>query len=221
MTFNFLRADFNGDPNIGLYGFATDDYCIIGLKPQNRVFNDLKKTLRTEIKITTIAGTELIGLFAAGNRNGILVTKIIEDYELKRLKEMFDINIEVIRSKETAIGNLVLCNDNGCLISKTLKRFKKLIEDTLNCEVEIGKVSKLNIVGSTALSNNKGCLCHREAREKEMQKIEDILKVKVDVGTVNYGSPFVKAGVIVNDKGVLFSKFSTGAELGRIEEVFV
>lgn len=221
MVFNFLKADFNGDPNIGLYGFANNEYCLLGTVPQNRIFNGLKNTLKTEIKVTSIAGTELIGLFSAGNKNGILVTKIIEDYELERMRAMFDINIAVIKSRETAIGNLVLCNDTGCLISPTLKKFKKLIKDTLDCEVDIGKVAKLDIVGSAALTNNTGCLCHREATEKEMKKIENLLNVRVNVGTVNYGSPFVKSGLIVNDKGALFSRFSTGAELGRIEEVFV
>ena len=221
MVFNFSRADFNGDPNLGLYGFATNDYCLLGTKPQNKILNGLKRALAVEVKITTISGTEFIGLFAAGNSNGIVVTKIIEDYELERLKNMFDINIEMIKSKETAIGNLVLCNDNACLISLSLKKFKNVIQDTLDCEVDIGKISKLDIVGSVGRANNFGCLCHREANEKEMKKIEDLLKVKVDVGTVSYGSPFVKAGIIVNDNGVVFSSPTTGAELGRIEEVFV
>lgn len=221
MDFSFLKAEFNGDPNIGLYGFATDEYCLLGTKPQNKIFNGMKKTLDVDIKIASISGTEFMGLFAVGNSNGILVTKIIHDYELKRLRNMFDINIEVLKSKETAVGNLILCNDNGCLISKSLKKYKNVIEDVLNCEVEIGEVSKLNIVGSTALTNNNGCLCHREASEKEMKKLEQVLAVEADVGTVSYGSPFVKAGIIVNGNGVVFSNLSTGAEIGRMEEVFV
>ena len=53
-----------------------------------------------------------------------------------------------------------------------------------------------------------------------MEKIEQLLKVRVDVGTVGYGSPFIRSGVIVNSKGVLYADGTTGAELGRIEEVF-
>jgi translation initiation factor 6 len=221
MVFNFFRTDFNGDPNIGLYGFATDDYCLLGTKPQNKALTGLKRALAVEVKISTVSGTGLIGLFAAGNSNGMVITKIIEDYELERLRDMFDINIQVIKSKETAIGNLILCNDSGCLISGSLKRFKNVIQDTLDCEVDIGKISKFHIVGSAGKANNFGCLCHREASETEMKKIEDLLDVKVDVGTVSYGSPLVKAGIIVNGNGVVFSGSTTGAELGRIEEVFV
>jgi translation initiation factor 6 len=220
MVFKFSRIDFSGDPNIGLYGFANDDYCILGLEPQKKIFKQIKKTIKTDIKISTITGTELIGLFSAGNSNGIILTKIIESFEFKKLKKLFDLNLEIIKSRETALGNLILCNDKGCLISKSLKKFKKKISDALECEVEIGTIANLDIVGSTAIASNIGCLCHREATEEEMKKLEEVLKVKVDVGTIGYGSPFIKAGVIVNSKGVLYSEGTTGAELGRIDEVF-
>lgn len=218
MSFKFLRAKFNGDPNIGLYGFANDSYCFLGI--ETNLTGKIKEIIKTKVKTSTIAGTELIGIFATGNKNGIVLPKIIEKYELKNLKKIFDINLEVIKSKETALGNLILCNDKGCLIPHQLKKFKKQISDVLGCEVDIGTVADLDIVGSAAIASNIGCLCHREASEEEMKKIEGLLKVKVDVGTVGYGSPFVRAGLIVNSNGVIFSDQTTGAELGRIEEVF-
>ncbi len=219
MPFKFLRAKFHGDPNIGLYGFATDDYCLLGLEPNKKILKQIKKTLKTNIKFSTIAGTELSGIFIAGNKNGIILPKIIEDHELKNLKKL-GLNLEIIKSRQTALGNLILCNDKGCLISEKLKRFKKKISDALDCEVDTGKIINLDIIGSVATASNKGCLCHREAREEEMVKIEEILKVKVDVGTVGYGSPFIRSGLIVNSKGVIFSELSTGPEIGRFEEVF-
>jgi translation initiation factor 6 len=220
MTFKFSKAKFNGDPNIGLYGFATDKYCILGLSPQRNVLDVVKKTIDKKIIITTISGTELAGIFIAGNSNGLLVPKIVEEFEVRKLKKELGINIQILESRDTALGNLVLCNDNGCLISRSLIKFKKAISDVLGCEVDTGTVANLDIVGSTAATTNIGCLCHREASEKEMEKIEQILKVKVDVGTVGYGSPFIRSGVIVNSKGILYSDGTTGAELGRIEEVF-
>ena len=219
MPFKFLKAKFYGDPNVGMYGFATDDYCLLGLEPNKKLLAKIETTLDTKIKVATVAGTELIGLFVAGNKNGILLPHIVEDYEIKKLKAL-GLNIEVIASRETALGNLILCNDKGCLISEKLRRFKKKISDVLDCEVETGKVAGLEIIGSAALANNIGCLCHMEAEEREMKKIEEILKVKVDVGTVGYGSPFIRSGIIVNSKGVLFSELSTGPEMGRYEEVF-
>jgi translation initiation factor 6 len=158
-------------------------------------------------------------LFAAGNSTGIVLPRIVEDFELKRLKEL-DLNMSILDTRETALGNLVLCNDKGCLISGSLRKFKGEISDALGCEVEIGKVSNLDIVGSCAVVSNVGCLCHREAQEEDIKKIEELLKVKVDVGSISYGSPYVKSGVMVNSNGIAFSEQSTGAEIGRLEEVF-
>jgi translation initiation factor 6 len=219
MTFKFLRTNFNGDPNIGMYGFATDKYCFLGANVQQSLLQRVRETLKTEIVSSTISGTELTGLFAMGNSNGIILSKIIEDYEVKKLKEN-GLNLKVINSNETALGNLILCNDKGCLISGSLKKFQKEISDVLGCEVEIGKIANLDIVGSCGIASNIGCLCHREAREKELKKIEEILKVKVDVGSVTYGTPYVRSGIIVNSNGVLVSDPTTGAEIGRIGEVF-
>lgn len=219
MPFKFLKAKFYGDPNVGMYGFATDDYCLLGLEPDKKLLAKIETMLDTKVKVATVAGTELIGLFVAGNKSGILLPKIVEDYEIKKLKAL-GLNIEIIASRETALGNLILCNDKGCLISEKLRRFKKRISDALDCEVETGRVAGLDIIGSAALANNIGCLCHMEAEEREMKKIEEILKVKVDVGTVGYGSPFIRSGIIVNSRGVLFSELSTGPEMGRYEEVF-
>ena len=36
MPFKFFKAKFNGDPNVGLYGFANDNYCILGLEPKEK-----------------------------------------------------------------------------------------------------------------------------------------------------------------------------------------
>ncbi len=220
MPLKFLKAKFNGDPNIGLYGFATDDYCLLGTEPSKKVLADMEKTLKTKVLITTVAGTELLGLFAAGNRHGIILTKIVEDFEISKIKKNLGLNVVVLNSRETALGNLILCNDKGCLIPIKLKRFKREISDVLDCDVDTGAIADFDIVGSVGVANNNGCLCHSEAREEEMKKIEELLKVKVDVGTVGYGSPFLRPGIIVNGNGLLFSETSTGPEIGRLEEVF-
>lgn len=219
MSFKFLRTNLYGDPNIGLYGFATDNYCLMGVEPQQNILQKIKDFLKVNIIASTIAGIELVGLFVSGNSNGIILPKIVEDFELKKLKKL-GLNLKIIESRETAMGNLILCNDKGCLIASQLKKYKKEISDTLGCEVEIGKIAGLDIVGSCAVTNNSGCLCHREATEEEMKTIEGLLKVKVDVGSVSYGSPFIKSGIIVNSKGIVFSEQTTGAEMGRLDEVF-
>lgn len=50
--------------------------------------------------------------------------------------------------------------------------------------------------------SNIGCLCHRATSEAELKVIEQLLEVRTDIGTVSFGNPFIKAGLIVNSKGV-------------------
>ncbi|MFZ3077784.1 MAG: translation initiation factor IF-6 [Candidatus Aenigmatarchaeota archaeon] len=213
----FIRTNFNGDPNIGLYGFASDGYCLLGNLPKHR--QKMEEYLKVKISAAQMAGTELAGIFAAGNSNGILVSKIADAREVKEIKKALGINVLVIKAKATAIGNLVVCNDKGCIISSMLKKFGKDIAEALDCETAVGKVAGLHIVGSAAVATNKGCLCHRDAGEDELKGIEELLKVKTDIGSIG-GSPFVKAGIIANGSGIVVSEEASGPELQRIDEVF-
>lgn len=217
----FARMDFNADPNIGLYGWSTDSYCFLGFGPAKKARQKIEKILKVKVLSSTVAGTELSGIFAAGNSSGIVLTKLIEKNELAGLKKLFKgLNLIAIPSKETAIGNMVLCNDKAAFISSRLKRYRKKIEDCLGCETEAGTLGGMEIVGSAAIATNRGCLCHPGTSEEELKSLEELLKVRVDVGTMSFGSPFVKAGLIVNTKGMLTSTMSTGPELGRAFEVF-
>ena len=218
MSFRFAKINFNGDPNIGLYGFATDNYFVLGVKIK-KIEKKINDILKSKGIYTTVSNTELAGIFMAGNSNGIIAPKIIKESEVKSLKKL-GINIKVLRSKETAIGNLILCNDNGALISEKLKKYRKSISDVLGCDVETTEVAGLDIIGSVSVASNRGCLLHPEATSEEIKRVEDVLKVKCDVGTVSFGSPFVKSGIIVNSNGILISESSTGPELGRMGEIF-
>jgi len=212
----FFRTGFNGDSNIGLYGFATDNYCVIGMPVKH--YEKIEKVLKLQIKTATIAGTELVGIFSSGNSSGIILPAIATENEIKKFKQL-GLNVLTVKSKYTALGNLILCNDNGCLISPHLKKFKNEIADVLGCEVQTGKVAGLTIPGSASIASNKGCLCHMDAKENELKLIENLLKVKADIGSVG-GSPFVNSGMIVNKNGFIVSEYVTGPELQRIYEVF-
>jgi translation initiation factor 6 len=221
MPFHFLKTDFSGDPNIGLYGFATDKYCLLGTDFNPKVKKRADEVLNVPVFTLPLFGSTLIGLFASGNSKGIVLTKLVEKHELAKLKlALPEVNVLVLKTVSTALGNLILCNDCGCLVPEKFSEFRKEIADVLGCEVAVGTVAGLDLVGSAATASNVGCLCHHETGEDEAKVLEGLLKVKVDVGTVGAGSPFIKSGLIVNSNGVIISDRSTGPELGRIAEVF-
>ncbi|HLC39611.1 MAG TPA: translation initiation factor IF-6 [archaeon] len=217
-----IQANFHGDTNVGLFAKASDKFCIIGNFVMDKSKQGIEKTLGVKVFRVTIANTDLVGIFCVMNSNGILLPKIVNSREMeifRKLKKQFGINLAILPSKFTAIGNLVSANDNGAIMSKTFSHVnKKKIEDCLGVEAEYVSVASQNIVGSLSVTTNKGCLLHRDAEESEMKKIEEILKVKVDIGTANFGSPFVASCVVANSNGAAVGEQTTGPEVVRIAE---
>jgi translation initiation factor 6 len=98
------------------------------------------------------------------------------------------------------------------------KKEKKEIEDCLGVEAVFSSIAGIQTVGSCGIATEKGCLLHRDAKEEEIKIVEEVLKVKVDIGTANFGSPFVGSCIIANSKGALVGESTTGPEIVRIQE---
>ena len=215
------QTNFYGDHNLGLYGKASDRICVLG-----RILEGKRESIENALNIKTVALTisnaDLVGIFCALNENGILLPKIITDLEMEKfveLKKLFGTNVKVLNSNFTALGNLILCNGHGALISKLFtKRDKKIIEDCLGVESCFSTIARIQTVGSCGIATNKGCLVHRDASEAEIKIMEEILKVKADIGTANFGSPFIGSCVIANSKGAIVGESTTGPEITRLQE---
>ena len=63
-------------------------------------------------------------------------------------------------------------------------------------------------------------LAHPLLQDQERDLIEDVLKVPVDVGTINGGVPFVASGLLANDFGVLIGPPTKGPEIVIISNLF-
>lgn len=217
---HLLKTDFNGNFNVGLYIYATDEYCLIGQDVPNEMINEIEKALKVPIHKLSIAGTGLLGVFLAGNKNCLLIPKIAfkeEIDEIKRLK----INFKIIDTKLTALGNNILCNDKGAIINPEFGKTEETeIKDALNVPVKKGKISGLIIVGALGALNKKGCLLHRDAEDFEIEFIESTLDIKVTTGTINFGSPYIKSGIVVNSNGLIVGNVSGGPEIQNADIAF-
>ncbi|MEM7825255.1 MAG: translation initiation factor IF-6 [Candidatus Aenigmatarchaeota archaeon] len=217
-----LQINFFGDHNVGMYGKACDKFCFLSFLVQENIIKKIENLLKVKVYPVSIAKTDFIGILCCLNSNGIVLPKILAEKELEILREIkkeLGINLGTIESKFTAVGNLILCNDKGALLSKTFtKKDKKKVEDLLGVNSEYLSVAKIKTLGSCGIATNKGCLIHRDAKEEEIKIIEDVLKVKVDVGTANFGSPFVGSCIIANSNGALIGSSTTGPEFLRISE---
>ncbi len=212
----FQKINFHGDNNIGLYGFATDSYCLIGLR--NKEMNKkLKEALGVKIYNFEFLGTELTKLFSIGNSSGVILSSIIPNYEVKEFKEVFDKEVKVLKL-QYALGNFVLMNDKGIIISPEIRKHQEEIEKFFSLDSKICTIGKLNLVGSLGIANNKGCLIHPDASDREAEIISSTLNVEVNIGTASFGNAYVGSGIIANSNGFLASKNTSGPELGRITE---
>lgn len=206
------RYNYRGDPNIGFHATVTPGYAVYPPEFKREKFFDKADSLET-----FIGRTRLIGLFTAGNSNGLLVPDNVTRRELSKLEDS-GIMFKVLESRENALGNLILANDNGAVISRKLEEHKEAIEEVLGVKTAVGTVADLPGVGACGVSNNNGVLLHREATEEEAEHIKQVLQVEeVDIGTVNLGSPYVGSGLIGDDENILVGEDTTGPEIGRID----
>lgn len=211
-------ANLFGSASIGVYSQATEEILIvptyITLKKAERMSNWLK----VKLIHTTIGGSILVGSLIRANSNGILLPHFVKDEEVEAIKAVFDGNITIMETKRTAYGNMVLANDYGAIVDPRLKPSDiEKISDTLGVEAVPGEIAKLPYVGSLALATNKGVLAHPMLTDSERKLIEDVLKVPVEVTTVNCGIPYVGTGLIGNTRAAIAGSLTTGPEMFIIE----
>ena len=178
--------------------------------------------MKAPVVRTSLAGTILLGVYAVANSNGIVLPAFVSNEEVRTVSTVAK-NIVQIESRRNAFGNLVLANDHGALVAETLSREKEAlrgIRDALGVEVVVGQIAGLPYVGSLASVNNKVALVHPERSDEEAELIANVLKVQVDSGTVNRGSPLVGAGMLSNDFGVVVGNLTVGPELMIISNLF-
>jgi len=162
----------------------------------------------------SIAGTDMAGVFLAGNSNCLLVPSIAFPSELHMLKK-HGINFHVLETDLTCLGNNILCNDHHAYINPdfTEKELKK-IQELLNVPVVKKKLSSIPTVGAMAAMNAKGMVVNNNISDEEAEAVEHDFKVKVTGGTVNKGNPFIRSGIVCNNFG-----FAIGGQSGSPEVI--
>ncbi|MFA6088745.1 MAG: translation initiation factor IF-6 [Candidatus Woesearchaeota archaeon] len=207
----------NKNPNIGLYALATDNYCLVGYSTKDEEIEKIKEVLKVPVHKISIAGTDIIGIFCAANNNMLLVPEIIYDEEKKHLQEL-NIPFTVIKTRHTALGNNIVTNDQAAFVSDEFSAdAKKLIRQALGTILRPGTIGGVMVVGSSAVVGEKGLLVHRDADQKEIEYLKETFNLPVDIGTVNMGSPYVRAGILINKNGYLIGSNSGGPEIQRAD----
>jgi len=209
---------FNKNPNIGLYGFATNKFVLVGKEVNKKTAKELERIFEVPVYKINIAGTSLIGVFIVGNEDLILVPSITFESELKQLDKL-KIKYEVFKTDLTCLGNNIALSEHGALINPEFSDYEiKKIKAFFKVPVRRISIGETETPGSCIVLNKDQALIHRDTATKNIKLIEKILKVKAIPSTINMGVPYVKSGILCNEKGLVIGKNSGPAEVMNAEE---
>ena len=206
--------DVFSNASIGVYSLVNDKIAIIPPQVPETKRQKVEEWLNVKVVATTVGKSLIAGALACANSNGVVLPSFSTDAEVDAIKSAVDINVTVMDTKKTAYGNMVLVNDKGAVVDPRLdKGDVDKIADTLGVEVVPSDIAGLPYVGSLATATNKGVLAHPLLNEEERKVLNDVLKVPVDVGTVNCGIPYVSTGLLGNSRGAMVGLLTTGPEM--------
>lgn len=215
-----ILADVFGSPNIGVYCFSNEDVAVVPPGLTTRKMNQIAQALDVRICSTTIGGSTLVGALVTGNSNGLLVPHIIRDYEYDRIRKLS--KVEIVESRWTALGNVVLTNDFGAVVHPEVpKEIVDSVSDTLKMKPVQAKIGALSFVGALGIATNKGAILSPNTLKEEQSIIEAALHVEAQLSTTNGGVPFVKSGILANSKGAVVGPLTRGAELMQVSRALM
>ena len=208
---------YAGTPNIGVYAVANESFAFIAGDAAPEFVKDVEEALQVKTQLMTVAGSFVIGSLVVMNSNGALVSGLSDAREMSIISECLP--CASIDDPLNAAGNNVLANDKGAIVNPEYsKAIIGQISDALGVECVPHSIAGINTVGSICKATNKGCVCHADSTDEDVQLIKDVLKVEPIKTTVNHGVRMVGAGILANSKGALIGDDTTPIEMGKIEE---
>ena len=208
------KYDVYRSPNVGLFTRTNDKTLLLPFGFAETKTKRLKEYLDVEeIIYVSIAGTRLMGPMTVMNNNGILLPSTVSDEEIQIVKQT-GLNVERLKSKFTAIGNLISANDKGAIVSNLFsEEVDEDIKDTLGVPIQRMSIAGYVQVGSMVVATNAGAIVHPNANDAEISRISETLQIEAEPATVNGGSPFLASGIIANFSSVIVGGLTTGPEL--------
>jgi len=216
-----IFSDIFGSPNIGVYCFSNESLAIMPSGTPQKKIERFQQCLGVEVCTSNMGGSRLVGVLVVANSNGIILPHIVHDHELETIEKKTDRKICVLNDeRKTAFGNMILVNDYGAIVDPRLSPATvRELSDTFDVEVIKGEINGLPYIGALAVATNKGVLAHPKTKEEEKKIIEEILKVPVELGTVNGGVPYIKSGLLANSRGAIAGSLTLGSELMAITQI--
>ncbi|MFQ5572935.1 MAG: translation initiation factor IF-6 [Nitrosopumilaceae archaeon] len=218
---DIIKYDVYRGPNIGIYTNVNDDYVFIPNGFAKSKAEHLADYLDASYVFTSIANTRLIGALMVANNHGILIPRTSAPYEYENLKKSTGLDVTVIDTKYTALGNMISANGKGAVVSPMISKENiKKIEDALDVEAIQKKVAGYHQVGAMVVATDNGAVIHPETDEKDIKTISDVLGVHVEAATINGGIPYVSSGILANNHSAVVGRPTNGPEIMMLTRAF-
>ncbi|MFP3166813.1 MAG: hypothetical protein RXQ68_00055 [Candidatus Nanopusillus sp.] len=204
------KADYISIPSIGIVMHIFEDFLLASKSEKNNI-----ERMNIDIKKYYIESPIVSPYFIEYN-NGIIISSNAPE-ELKNiLKNHFDIiEIDFI---ENLIGNIFLIGKNGIIYSYGKDSDVKKISEKLSLPAY--KIKTKYLFGSISKLYNNKLLISQELSDKIIEKVKEITGYSLDIGSINFGSPYLRYGIEINKEYLIIGKYSTGHEIIKVEEFF-
>ena len=206
--------DIYRSPNIGIFMRCNDSFLLVPKGLAQTKSDKLCESLKVTAVPTSIGESRLLGALTAMNANGVLVSRLAEDPEIREIKAATGMNVSRLDSKLTAVGNLVVANDKRALVSPILDaRAVSQVRDVLGTEVEPTPIGEYHQVGTFVVATNGGAAVYPGLEEKDVERLGGLLGVEAYPTSVNSGVPYVASGLVANSRNAVAGTQTTGPEL--------
>jgi len=210
------RASVRKSSFIGVYCAVFKDRAVASPIVPWGFTRRLKSLLGVDTTVTTIGSVSSVGTMMVMNSNGIVVPNTIGDDELVELERCS--NVLVIDERSSALGNLIVANDLGCVISDLISdRGASRISDFLKVGYTRMSVGKYKTVGSLFAVSNRAGVASPLVDSGTIDQVSKALGIQMIPTTVNDGERLVKLGILMNDRGIVVGKNTSGVELMSLQ----
>ena len=216
---NLLKRNINGNSYVGAFSSSSEDITLMSRGVSTKDESIIRETLGTDTFRISVSGSNLVGIYAVLNSNGILFPEMIYTEELKELNHLKDkLRIGTLKSDMNALGNNILANDKVAIINPNFQKAEaEVIADVLDVEIIRMAIGGYETVGANNILTNKGMVLNNFASDDELEEAKSIVK-NVSQSTANLGSVFIGLASVANTKGIIVGEDTTGFELARMEE---
>jgi len=207
-----LKKSIGGIDNIGLVIKLLDDVMIYSSFVNEKDLRDIKLN---KIKIRdSIVGPYILSV---DDKTIILSENSPEDL-ISILKKYFDLLL--LPTKSNLLGNLFYIKRDILIFTKAYR----VDVDIISNEVGLKPVQiKYKMLIPTTFKEYKDRLIISQILpDKIIDRIVSLIKPKkYSIGSVNFGSPYLKYGIEINEDYLIVGGKSTGHEIIKVEETFL